>query len=1280
MTSKKTPVQLERVRVVARLRPLLEKEKVRRRIVCCLADPEASTIQLGEERTFAFDGVFNDEGSQEYVYETEISPIVRSFIKGRNCTIFAYGQTGSGKTYTVLGPPELIVRNPPKSLQNSPAQERSIARGSESGEENELEMSKQERSASASLLDAQWQAEMGMLGRALREVMDLCHDDMHFDELNVDQEAEDTDQSDTVGKLKRQKVSLTLHISCLEIYQESLRDLLDPALEEGNLTKGGTGSHVGFGSGTSRHPGSKFQHLGSDGKERNIRLHEMRNGEVTVTGVSQHEIRNYKDAASILERALLARSTSSTGMNEMSSRSHGVFIITMRKIEHMSNGDEIHTSCKLHVMDLAGSERQARTGNVGTRFKESVSINSGLLALGNVINALASDSAADKENQVSGTGRHVPYRDSKLTRLLKGSLGGGCHTLMIACLSPADVDYEENLSTMKYASRALSIKNKVVVRSKVKRHIERSPSSKELVDKVKDAAPSAAYMARKLGLAAAGGEGMDLTDMELSAELQQWLQAEENRPFLREIKVREIRSVNLYRTVQLLERENQQLRSLVEELQGCANETATEAETTAVQKETNDDDQISVNDRSAVTGTPDLDVTHIVHTESTNQSFEEPEQRRKEKTFLMDRLTALSHQNAAVWRSLQALFGLALELFPLLRSSVDMEANPNLHPQVRAMEDFCMSLTYDGHELRTPEDLATENAYADVMTSSPSDKVRPSAELRPTTSPGINDRPTTDTEDRGTPTGGPASMDARRYQLQIFHLQEALREAHEDLQRDEEIFADRQKDFAELRRENERLQRIIAAMTNRPPGAITPGPNRMSPLRDNQRALASQSAPARPLVVMNTLARRMSEQLENNDVVEFDASLNQDTLHRAQTAAPEYGRSAEDPALEVAQEVGDEIEDYMERRRQLGKLAQELQEREKMLKRREQLVSEREALLQKSREVRSQQHDISGAGAAADGTIHSRNRPTTAMDVPRPLGNVSVDSALVCNKHVAGETDDDGDPLEGPPFDASESVNDACLRKKLHRLVSERDLLALQHEGQMDPELQGQLQDIDDEIEALEDHLSFKTKTIDQRSQVLAMTQQQTAPSATQRVAHTTASGSLANADVMLHIDRIDEKQAKLLLKQYVEKVVELREDRQGLEDQLREAELRIEGARRDAETEKRRSAIAQKDLQKQQMAQQVQNGLDVVHKIDSDEQDPQSTRQHRPMTTGAMEVTVQSAEYGPHFQPQLQEMQNRIADLEHQVGHYRSRTRELKSKLREVRASQSGSVALTTR
>jgi len=161
-------------------------------------------------------------------------------------------------------------------------------------------------------------------------------------------------------------------------------------------------------------------------------------------------------------------------MNQASSRSHGIFTISIEQhlIEDLIGGgvggpdgqapaaraegdkpDEF-MAAKFHFVDLAGSERAKKTGASGAVLKEGININKGLLALGNVIAALTEET---KKNQ------HVPYRDSKLTRILQSSLGGNSRTVMISCCSPAESNYEETLNTLKYASRARNIKNKPVV-------------------------------------------------------------------------------------------------------------------------------------------------------------------------------------------------------------------------------------------------------------------------------------------------------------------------------------------------------------------------------------------------------------------------------------------------------------------------------------------------------------------------------------------------------------------------------------------------------------------------------------------------------------------------------------------------------------------------------------------------------------------------------------------------------------------------------------------------
>uniref|UniRef100_A0A8C2DCU4 Kinesin-like protein n=1 Tax=Cyprinus carpio TaxID=7962 RepID=A0A8C2DCU4_CYPCA len=173
---------------------------------------------------------------------------------------------------------------------------------------------------------------------------------------------------------------------------------------------------------------------------------------IKIVGLTEKEVFNAHEMVGCLELGNSARTVGSTAMNAASSRSHAIFTISL---EQRRKGDKSDVMVsKLHLVDLAGSERQKKTKAEGDRLKEGISINRGLLCLGNVISALGDESKK---------GTFVPYRDSKLTRLLQDSLGGNSHTLMIACVSPADSNIEETINTLRYADRARKIKNKPVL-------------------------------------------------------------------------------------------------------------------------------------------------------------------------------------------------------------------------------------------------------------------------------------------------------------------------------------------------------------------------------------------------------------------------------------------------------------------------------------------------------------------------------------------------------------------------------------------------------------------------------------------------------------------------------------------------------------------------------------------------------------------------------------------------------------------------------------------------
>ncbi|TXG52671.1 hypothetical protein EZV62_021840 [Acer yangbiense] len=242
----------------------------------------------------------------------------------------------------------------------------------------------------------------------------------------------------------KESTEFLIRVSFIEIFKEEVFDLLD--MNSSSLNKG-EGAFLAKPVVPARVP---------------IQIRETVNGGITLAGVTEAEVRTKEEMASYLSRGSLARATASTNMNSQSSRSHAIFTITMEQKKIARTGATIDEAgddilcAKLHLVDLAGSERAKRTGADGMRFKEGIHINKGLLALGNVISALG-----DEKKRKDGG--HVPYRDSKLTRLLQDSLGGNSKTVMIACVSPADTNAEETLNTLKYANRARNIQNKAVI-------------------------------------------------------------------------------------------------------------------------------------------------------------------------------------------------------------------------------------------------------------------------------------------------------------------------------------------------------------------------------------------------------------------------------------------------------------------------------------------------------------------------------------------------------------------------------------------------------------------------------------------------------------------------------------------------------------------------------------------------------------------------------------------------------------------------------------------------
>lgn len=257
-------------------------------------------------------------------------------------------------------------------------------------------------------------SQAGVIPRALRAI---------FFALNQAKEA----------STEKCKFDFNVKVEFLELYGEDIRDLLNP---------------------------------NPDGTKLSIR--DGKPGiEPEVLGIKKVEVSSAAEALLCLTRGSLRRVTRATAMNAESSRSHAMMSVVIEQtvthyIENPKSTKPLEEkssrSSKFHFVDLAGSERIKRTHATGQGVKEGININKGLLVLGNVISALATQASNNSKKET-----FVPYRDSKLTRLLKGSLGGNHKTLMVACLSPSGSNTEESLNTLRYANRAKNIQNKATI-------------------------------------------------------------------------------------------------------------------------------------------------------------------------------------------------------------------------------------------------------------------------------------------------------------------------------------------------------------------------------------------------------------------------------------------------------------------------------------------------------------------------------------------------------------------------------------------------------------------------------------------------------------------------------------------------------------------------------------------------------------------------------------------------------------------------------------------------
>ncbi len=413
------------VKVAVRCRPMSSKETARG---CgSIVTINANSVHIEgvdgdhgskESKDYTFDFAYDSNSTQDQVYKDIGEPVVTQAMDGFNCTVFAYGQTGSGKSYSMMG----------------------------YGEDHGL---------IPKLNDDLWQRVNNTLKKRERDSVKHGAESAKVKEMG--------------------KMDFMITVSFLEIYNEEIKDLLNPSSKQMKIR---------------------------ENKEKGIYVEDL--CEVVVKepgGVLQ-----------LIEQGNAVRRVAATQMNDTSSRSHSVFTIKIeqRTVAELDGGvtKTQMVKAKLNLVDLAGSERAEKTGATGSTLKEGANINMSLMALGNVINALSEMGASKGKKKI-----HIPYRDSKLTRLLQESLGGNAATVMIAAISPADYNYDETLGTLKYANRAKSIANAVVKNEDVNQRM------------IKDLKSEIEKLKQQL---AAGGPGIVGHDEEAEAKIHELEEEQKN--------------------------------------------------------------------------------------------------------------------------------------------------------------------------------------------------------------------------------------------------------------------------------------------------------------------------------------------------------------------------------------------------------------------------------------------------------------------------------------------------------------------------------------------------------------------------------------------------------------------------------------------------------------------------------------------------------------------------------------------------------------------------------
>lgn len=412
----------ENIKVCLRLRPMNKLEESRRSRNCVeVHENKTITVNspLDGEFDCSFNWVFNESAGQKLVYEHSASHIPSQLLAGYNCAVIAYGQTGSGKTHTMIG----------AGGDSHAAVAKKTARSMERKGDRTFKSTLAGPLLSVPDQDDPNYETSGMIPRVIRDLF---------------REIEESDPN----------VEYTVRCSCIEIYLERILDLLDPSARNLSVVE------VPMAEFDEELRGRIPYHLFAEGE----------NG-VYIEGMTEACCFDEADVMALFVRGNATRTVSSTRMNTDSSRSHAIFIVTVEQKDMISGRTRLS---HLHMVDLAGSEisgvcKKNRRATVATTSiqQEAMMINKSLASLGSVVRALTENAKRcsskpgdiEEVNQKTLSPVNVPYKSSKLTRVLRDALGGNCFTTFILTASPSSYNIGETINTIRFGQRARLVTN-----------------------------------------------------------------------------------------------------------------------------------------------------------------------------------------------------------------------------------------------------------------------------------------------------------------------------------------------------------------------------------------------------------------------------------------------------------------------------------------------------------------------------------------------------------------------------------------------------------------------------------------------------------------------------------------------------------------------------------------------------------------------------------------------------------------------------------------------------